>query len=128
MFRFNDIRFGGPMKRQLLIAVAGALALAAAAQAGDVAPYPESYEKMASDYAISRLDRSEGARVQVVSEPYRVVAEVNGKSDLEGWGVDIRLKSRQASGASGVALEYTVIFVDGVAVALCDDTKSLKRL
>ncbi|MEQ1929078.1 MAG: hypothetical protein ABL957_00905 [Parvularculaceae bacterium] len=109
-------------------AAAGAMCLLAVAHAQDVTPCPEDYGARATDYVVSRLDKSDGARVQIVSEPYRVAADVNGHRGLEGWGVDVRVKARQASGAAGVYLPYTVIFVDGAPVALCEDASDITRI
>ena len=109
-------------------AAVGAVCLLTAAQAGDVAPCPDDYGARATDYVVSRLDKSQGARVQIVSEPYRVAADVNGHHGVEGWGVDVRVKARQASGAAGIYLPYTVIFVDGAPVALCEDASDITRV
>jgi hypothetical protein len=111
----------------VVAALASALLLASAASASSVAPCPDDYRDQAESYAVGRLERAEGARVQVVSEPNRVRADVKGRS-LDGWAVDLMVKARQASGASGVYVPYTVIFVDGVAVALCEDASKITRV
>lgn len=116
------------LARALFSMAAGAAAMFAMAQAGDVAPCPDDYQIQASNYVESRLTDSRGARVQVVSEPYRVAADVAGHPGVEGWGVDIKVRSRLPSGQYGGYVPYTVIFVDGQAVALCEDTRELMRV
>ncbi|NWG70319.1 MAG: hypothetical protein HXY23_01755 [Parvularculaceae bacterium] len=110
-----------------LAAICSAVLLSTAAYAGSVAPCPDDYRDQASAYMLSRLAQEAGARVQVVSEPYLVRAEVSGH-DVEGWAVDLKVKARQASGVHGVYLPYTVIFVDGAPVALCQDTSGIERV
>jgi hypothetical protein len=105
-----------------------AATLSATSFAGDVAPCPDDYAERAATYVESRLDQDWGARVQVVSDPYRVEADLNGHDNLQGWGVDVRVKSRLPGGATGSYLPYTVIFVDGEAVALDADTSDLTRI
>ncbi len=116
------------IKNTFAALVAGAGMLFATSQAGDVAPCPDDYSDRAVSYVESRLDDSRAAKVQIVSEPYRVEADLSGYSDLPGWGVDIRVKSRLPSGSFGGYMSYTVIFVNGEAVALCEDTSDLTRV
>lgn len=106
---------------------AGAAALAASALAGDVVAIPADYSVQAESYVESRLSDPRGARIEIVSEPYRVEADLKGHPNLEGWGVDIRVKSRLPTGSYGGTMSYTVIFVDGEPVALCDDTDQLTK-
>ena len=114
---------------KLLLSLAiGAGLMVASSQAGDVAPCPDDYTAQAVSYVESRLSDARSARVQIVSEPYRLEADVSGYSDVEGWGVDIRVKSRLPTGEFGGYVPYTVIFVDGEAVALCEDTTELTRV
>ena len=113
--------------KALVSAAAGALLLFGAATAGEIKPCPDNYPVLAADYVESRLDDARGAKVQVVSEPYRVIADISGYEGLPGWGVDVRVRSRLPSGGYGV-VPYTVIFVDGQAVALDDDTSDLSRV
>lgn len=110
-----------------LAAICGAVLLSTAAYAGSVAPCPDDYRDQASAYVQSRLERADGARIQIVGEPYQVSAKVSGHA-VEGWAVDVKVKARQASGAQGVYLPYSVIFVDGAPVALCEDARDLKRV
>lgn len=109
-------------------AAAGAAFLFGSSIAGDIKPCPDDYPVRAASYVESRLDDSRGAKVQIVSEPYRVIADIEGYEGLPGWGVDVRVKSRMPSGGYGGYVPYTVIFVDGQAVALDDDTSGLTRV
>ena len=113
--------------KMVLSMVAGAAALFAVTQASDIAPCPDDYQVMASNYVESRLTDARGARVQILSEPYRVAADISGNGGVEGWGVDLKVRSRLPSGGYGGYVSYTVIFVDGVAVALGEDARELSR-
>ena len=114
--------------KTLASVAAGAASLFAVSLAGDIAACPDEYPVMASDYVESRLDDARGARVQITSEPYRVEADVAGHDGVEGWGVDVRVRSRLPGGSYGNYVGYTVIFVDGEPVALCEDTTELTRV
>lgn len=114
--------------KTLVSMAAGAAAMFAISQAGDIAPCPDDYGLRATDYIESRLENPRGASVQIVSEPYRVEADVAGYSGIEGWGVDVRVKSRLQTGSFGRYLDYTVIFVDGAPVALEDDADEMIRV
>lgn len=114
--------------KTVLSMAAGAAALFAMSQAADIAPAPGDYRIQASTYVESRLTDARGARVQIVSEPYRVAADVAGYSGVEGWGVDIKVRSRLPTGEYGGYIPYTVIFVNGEPVALCEDTRELARV
>jgi hypothetical protein len=116
------------MKKTLFALAASALALCATSLAGDIAACPDDYPVQAASYVESRLDDDRGARVQVVSEPYRVAADINGYSDVQGWGVDIRVRSRLPGGDYGNYVPYTVVFVNGEPVALCEDTQGVTRV
>ncbi len=114
--------------KSIVSAAAGFVFLAGASIAGDIKPCPDDYPVRAADYIESRLDDRRGAKVQVVSEPYRVIASVSGYEGLPGWGVDVRVKSRLPTGAYGGYIPYTVIFVEGEAVALDVDASDLSRV
>ncbi len=109
-------------------AAAGVAFLLGASNAGEVIPCPEDYPALAAEYIEARLDDARGAKVQIVSKPYRVIADIKGYEGLPGWGVDVRVKSRLPSGSYGGFVPYTVIFVDGQAVALDDDASELTRV
>lgn len=116
------------MKKTLFALAASALALCATSMAGNIAACPDDYPAQATSYVESRLDDARGARVQIVSEPYRVQADIEDYSDVEGWGVDIRVRSRLPGGEYSNYVSYTVLFVDGEPVALCEDTDGLTRV
>lgn len=115
------------MMKVLASAAAGVALLIGVSTAGEIKACPDNYPVLAADYVESRLEDPRGAKVQVVSEPYRVIADIKGYEGLPGWGVDVRVRSRLPSGGYGV-VPYTVIFVDGEAVALDDDTSELTRV
>lgn len=114
--------------KALVSAAAGVALLFGVSSAGEIKPCPDNYPVLAADYVEGRLDDSRGAKVQIVSEPYRVIADIEGNDGLPGWGVDVRVKSRLPGGSYGGYVPYTVIFVDGEAVALDDDTSELTRV
>lgn len=114
--------------KSAISAAAGVALLFGVSTAGDITPCPDDYPVLAADYVQSRLGDARGSKVQVVSEPYRVIADLEGYEGLPGWGVDIRVKSRMPSGALGGYVPYTVIFVEGEAVALNEDLAELTRV
>lgn len=114
--------------RSLIAALVGAAAFASIAIAQDIAPCPDDYGAQAESYVTSRLDNPSSAKVQIVSEPYKVRTDMRGHSGMLGWAVDIKVRSRQVSGAQGVYVPYTVIFIDGAPVALCQDTRDIQRV
>lgn len=114
--------------KSLVSAAAGVAFLFGVSTASDIKPCPDDYPVRAADYVESRLDDARGAKVQVVSQPYRVIADIEGYEGLPGWGVDVRVKSRLPGGSYGGYVPYTVIFVDGEAVALDDDASELTRV
>jgi hypothetical protein len=116
------------MLKSLISATAGVALLFGVSTAGEIKPCPDDYPLRAADYVESRLDDARGAKVQVVSEPYRVIADIEGYEGLPGWGVDVRVKARLPGGSYGGFIPYTVIFVDGEAVALDDDASDLTRV
>ncbi len=114
--------------KSLFAAAFGAAALFAASQAADIAPCPDDYGLQAAGFVETRMEDARGSRVQVVSEPYRVAAEISGLNGVEGWGVDVKVRSRLPDGRYGGYVPYTVIFVDGAPVALCADASELQRV
>jgi hypothetical protein len=111
------------MLKSVISAAAGVALLFGVSSAVEIKPCPDDYPVRAADYVQSRLDDARGAKVQVVSEPYRVIADLEGYEGLPGWGVDVRVKSRLPGGGFGGFVPYTVIFIDGEAVALDDDAE-----
>ena len=83
---------------------------------------------MATTYVEGRRTDDRGPRVQFNSEPYRVKADLAGYDDVPAWGVDVKVRSRLLSGSYGGYVPYTVIFVDGEPVALCEDADELVRV
>lgn len=114
--------------KSLTLLAAASTVLLGSLRAEDITPCPDDYQSQAAAYVESRLTDARGARVQVSSEPYRIEADLNGRSDLDGWGVDVRVRSRLPTGAYGGYVAYTVIFVDGRPVATGDDASSLSRV
>ncbi|MDZ7628445.1 MAG: hypothetical protein U5J99_08595 [Parvularculaceae bacterium] len=114
--------------KSTISAAAGIALLFGVGAAEEIKACPDDYPVRAVDYVESRLNDARGAKVQIVSEPYRVIADIEGYEGLPGWGVDVRVKSRLPGGSYGGYLPYTVIFVDGEAVALDDDASELTRV
>jgi hypothetical protein len=114
--------------KALVSAAAGVAFLFGVSVAGEIKPCPDNYPVLAADYVESRLDDARGAKVQIVSQPYRVIADIKDYEGLPGWGVDVRVKSRLPGGGYGGYVPMTVIFVDGQAVALDDDASDLTRV
>lgn len=97
------------------------------AMAQDFGRAPADYQDAATDYIEDRLEDPRGARVEFLSDPYRVYADIGRYESLPAWAVDIHVRSRLPGGRRGAA-SYTVIFVDGDPVALEDDVYQLTRL
>lgn len=114
------------MKRVFLGLVAS-LAFTASVAASNFGPVPAGYESAAQDYIAERLADARSARYEVVSEPYMVYADIAGYEGLPCWAVDMKVKSRLPSGGFGSYQSYTVIFLDGEAIALEDDARRLAR-
>ena len=113
---------------KLVGGVAAAAILAASAFALDFGPAPSNFEADAKDYISSRLEDPRGARFQFRGEPYQVYADLGSYDALPAWAVDVRVKARLDGGSFGGYVSYTVIFIDGDAVALEDDADELVRL
>lgn len=107
---------------------AGIAFLLAGAFASDFGPQPISFEAEAESYIASRLEDPRGARFDFNGEPYQVFADIGSYEGVPAWAIDVRVKSRMASGSFGGYLPYTVIFVGGDPVALEEDTRQLTRL
>jgi|GEM_PF-1272280 len=121
--------------RKMLLGIGAVAAFAASAIAADYgvmpADYgvmPADYESASEDYVLSRLADERGARFQFVSAPYPVFADFEGHGNLAAWAVDVRVRSRMASGRMGGYLPYTVIFVDGEPVAFEEDIRGVERV
>ncbi|MEQ8935048.1 MAG: hypothetical protein RIE56_04575 [Amphiplicatus sp.] len=113
---------------KIIAGCAAAAALAASAIAGDFGTVPANYEQTAEAYISDRLVNARAARFQFVGEPYQVYADVSGYEGLPCWAIDVRVKSRLPSGGFGGYMPYTVLFLDGEAIALEEDTQRLVKL
>ena len=91
-------------------------------------PMPVNYEQTAETYIADRLSNARGARIEVLSEPYQVYSSISGYEGLPCWAVDVRVKSRLPSGSYGSYQRYTVLFLDGEAIALESDARKVTRL
>ena len=108
--------------RKIAIGVSAAFLASASALAADFGVAPSGYEAAVEDYFSERLEDPRAARIQVTSEPYQVFADMQGYEGLPCWAVDVRVKARMPGGGFGGFVPYTVIFMDGEAVALEADT------
>lgn len=115
--------------KRLLAGAAAAVALGAAAFAADFGPKPAAYEAEAQAYIAERLADPRAARFQFRGEPYQVYADIRGYDGLPCWAVDVRVKARMPNGGGyGGYVAYTVLFLDGEAIALEADTLRLVRV
>ncbi|MEE2691017.1 MAG: hypothetical protein VX640_05680 [Pseudomonadota bacterium] len=114
--------------KKILAGFAAAALLATGVLAADFGPMPANYEASAEAYISDRLVDARSARFQFVGEPYQVYADVAGYEGLPCWAIDVRVKSRLPSGAFGGYMPYTVLFLDGEAIALQDDARRLVKL
>jgi hypothetical protein len=114
------------MKR-LIAGLAAAAALAGGVFAADFGPMPANYEASAEAYISERMPDPRGARVQFVSEPYRVFADVSGYEGLACWAVDVRVKARLPNGTMGGYVPYTLLFLDGQPIAFEEDAARMVR-
>ncbi|MGE0408978.1 MAG: hypothetical protein AB7P23_06920 [Amphiplicatus sp.] len=114
--------------KKVIAGVAAAIALSAYAAAADFGPAPVNYESTAEAYISERLVDPRNARIEFVGAPYRVYADIAGRRDVACWAVDVRVKARTPSGRSGGYLPYTVIFLDGKAVAFEEDIRHVSRV
>lgn len=110
-----------------IIGLASALALAGGVMAADFGPMPANYESAVQDYFAERLEDPRSARYQYRSDPYQVFADVKGYEGLPCWAVDVRVKARLPGGGYGGYVSYTVIFLDGEAIALEEDLARMVR-
>jgi len=113
--------------KQALAGIAVAFALGAGAVAADFGPAPADYETVAIDYFGERLTDPRSARYDFTSEPYQVFADIKGYEGIPCWAVDVRVKSRMPNGDLGGYVPYTVLFLDGEAIALEIDVVRMVR-
>ena len=118
--------------KTMMAGIAAAASLGAAgivaAQSQDFGPAPSNYEDAAKIYVTDRLTHPRSPRFQFTSEPYPVVADIRGYEGLPCWAVDVRVKARLPGGGYGGYVPYTVIFLNGEAIALKEDIKQMARL
>ncbi len=113
--------------KQALVGIAAACALGAGAIASDFGAAPADYEALAIDYFGERLTDPRSAKFEFTSAPYQVFADLKGYEGLPCWAVDVRVKARMPNGGLGGYVPYTVLFLDGEAIALEDDVRRLVR-
>lgn len=114
--------------KKIIAGFAAAAALLAGVCAADFGPQPADYETTAEAYITARLTDPRAAKFQFTSAPYMVYADIAGYEGLPCWAVDVRVKSRLPTGSIGGYVPYTVIFLDGEAVALQDDARRIARI
>lgn len=114
--------------KKMLSALAAALAVTTTALALDFGPAPSDYQASAEAYVASRLDDAQGVRLQFLGDPYQVYADVAGYEDLPCWAVDVRIRAKLPNGTTGRYAPYTVLFLEGRAIALDEDARRLTRL
>ncbi|MEM9170510.1 MAG: hypothetical protein AAGC56_12760 [Pseudomonadota bacterium] len=115
------------MRKSLLIVLAAAAVSAASVPAvasGGHGSAPANYENDSARYLLSRMRSSRGARVEVLSQPYRVKVDVRGRRDVAAWAVDARVRA-PGNGASTRVQRFTVVFVNGRPIALRRDVRRL---
>ncbi len=88
---------------------------------------PSACKEVVSDFMDTRLTDSRSARVQLDSDPYKVMVDMRSADDIPAWAVDILVKSRLPSGSWSNYQPYTVIFQDGKAVALESEVVGVTR-
>lgn len=108
--------------KSFAIGISAALFASLGAIAADFGGEPIGYEQAVEDYFGERLEDPRAARIQVTSAPYQVFADLRGYEGLPCWAVDVRVKARMPGGGFGGFVPYTVIFLDGEAIALEEDT------
>lgn len=113
--------------KTMMAGFAAAAALGAAAIAADFGYAPAGYEAAAEEYVTDRLMDPRSPRFQFTSEPYQVFADIKGYEGLPCWAVDVRVKARLPNGGYGRYMSYTVLFLDGEAVALDEDVQRMVR-
>lgn len=88
---------------------------------------PEKCHETISTYLQERLWDPRAARVRLDGEPYAVEVQMRG-DEATAWAQDVYLKSRLPSGSWSNYQPYTIIFQNGVAVALGSDLSKVERV
>ncbi|WP_428407598.1 hypothetical protein [Hyphococcus sp.] len=104
--------------KQALAGIAASLAFGAFAIAADFGSAPSDYEALTVEYFGERLTDPRSARYDFVGEPYQVFADLRGYQGVPCWAVDVRVKAKMPNGDLGGYVPYTVLFLDGEAIAL----------
>lgn len=113
--------------KQALAGVAVAFAMGAAAVASDFGTAPSEYEALTIEYFGERLTEPRSARYDFTSDPYQVFADLRGYEGVPCWAVDVRVRARMPNGTYGGYVPYTVLFLDGEAIALEADVIRMVR-
>ncbi|MEX6633033.1 hypothetical protein [Hyphococcus lacteus] len=113
--------------KQIIMAIAAAFTLSASVQASDFGSAPADYETLVIEYFGERLAEPRSARYDFSGQPYQVFADLRGYDGLPCWAVDVRVKSRMPNGSRGSYVSYTVLFLDGEAIALEEDVLRMVR-
>lgn len=113
--------------KQALAGIAVTLAFGAAAIAADFGSAPSDFEALTVDYFGERLTDPRAARYEFTGEPYQVFADLRGYEGVPCWAVDVRVKARMPNGRLGGYVPYTVLFLDGEAIALEADVIRMVR-
>lgn len=115
--------------RTLFTSVVLVAASATTVLAQQFAAAPADYRYATAEYVESRLEEASGARIQIDSDPYPVMADFGRYGEIEAWAVDVRVKSRIGSrGGYGGYMTYTVIFVDGEPIAFEDEIRNVETV
>ncbi len=104
------------------------IAIVGAALSQDFGPAPADYRSSAEIYVTERLTHPRTPRFKFIGEPYQVVADIDGHEELPCWAVDVRVKARMPGGGYGGYVPYTVLFLNGEAVALEGDVRHVARI
>ena len=113
--------------KQALAGIAAACAFGALSVASDFGAAPSDFEAQTVEYFGERLSDPRAARYEFTSEPYQVFADLRGYEGVPCWAVDVRVKARMPNGTSGGYVPYTVLFLDGEAIALEEDVIRMVR-
>lgn len=117
------------MRLKILTAGFAALAvLCSSALAASFGSVPVNYKSDVQSYVTDRLAVPQAARFQFRGDPYQVFASIGGYDNVPCWAVDVRVRARLADGSQGGFIAYTVLFLDGKAVALEEDVRRVMPL
>lgn len=120
------------MRKLFATAIASAFILGASpvVHAGDPGEFgltTAACEDAVVAYMQDRLYDPRAARVHLTSDPYQVVVSLRDGREVDAWAVDVRVRSRLPTGSWSGYQPYTVIFQNGVPVALEGDLPDVAR-